>query len=280
MKRTFILLTIGTALLAGTLVADVQPIQSGKKVQFNELPAVVQNTVKAHAGEARIEDIDYGTLSQPKKVYEVAYKQNGRHTELRVGEDGTVIDTIVEGKSTGAHAALAAAPGAKIPYDAGFEGSLKNPKKVSYNTLPAHVRQIVQERKKDAKVEDVEKGQMVYGTAYQIAYKKNNKHVELRVSEDGLRAKEVADGQVVYWAAPIQFSQLPPRVQQVTRDRVGSVNFERVQHGATNERPFYRINYTRNGQPMELRLGQDGTVLQDMAVSKSWINEPAGAQTP
>src|SRR5439155_18563862 len=64
------------------------PLRDAKKVTFNDLPSAVQNTVRAQAGPAPIEDIDKGTLSG-RVVYEAAFKRNGIHTELRVAEDGS-----------------------------------------------------------------------------------------------------------------------------------------------------------------------------------------------
>lgn len=67
------------------------PLSDGSgKVQFSELPAAVQKTLRDQAGAAAIEDIDRETKGG-KTTYEAAFKKNGVNTEVRVSEDGTIV---------------------------------------------------------------------------------------------------------------------------------------------------------------------------------------------
>ncbi|MFN7139979.1 MAG: hypothetical protein ACK4UN_11655, partial [Limisphaerales bacterium] len=243
-----------------------------------QLPTPVQETIRAHVDESRVEDIDRGILPT-RTVYEVAFKENGRHTELRVAEDGTVVDRIVEGRSVLDKRAtqVATAPD-EAEYGAGFEQYLADTRKVTWDQLPARVQQIVQERSHGAEIQDIEQGRSHDGPAYQIAYKKNGKHVELRTTEDGSRVKEVADGQEIYWARDTQFSALPPNIQRIVTARVGSGDIQRVQHGVNNNVPYYRVNFLRHGEARELRMSQDGSSVREMAASQI-LTEPAGAES-
>ncbi|MBA4150463.1 MAG: PepSY-like domain-containing protein [Verrucomicrobia bacterium] len=273
MKRTIMVL-FGAALFAGGLNANVQPLQGSQKVQFGELPSAVQNAVKAQAGEARIEDIDKGTLT----VYEVAFKENGKHNELRVTENGTVLDRIVEGKSTFTASTATGEPSQEVPYGAGFEGFLSNTEKISYEEVPEAVKQVVRERGRGTEIQDVERGIARDGTtAYQIAYKKDERHVELRLTEDGQRIREVADGKQIYRQVPASLNQLPENIRQVVNSRVGGQKITRIGMGENRGVEFYRVFYNKNGQDMELRI--TGDEVREMAAGQP-ITEPAGAQQP
>ncbi len=260
-------------------------LQNGQKVQMSDVPPAVQNAIKTQAAGASIDDIDRGTL-QGKTVYEAAFKHDGKHNELRVGEDGNVVARYVEGQNldigtaapTG-RAQVQQSGKPEVAYNAGFKESFNQTKKVGWATLPQHVRQAIRDRAgAERKFDDAEHGITPTGRAYQVAYKMNGKHVETRVSHDGKRITEVHDGKVVFRVTPVTFQELPPKVQKIVRDHTGETPIERVQEGVLNNAPFYRVNYVKNGQPMELRLERDGSNVKEMAVAKSWVGEPAGAQ--
>src|SRR5690348_3295119 len=100
MKQTVLsMLTIG-CLICVSSQAETKWLSASSKLDFKDAPPAVQNAVKAQAGAAQIEDIEKGTLDG-RTVYEAAFKRNGQHTELRVAEDGTIVDTIVAGVSQG-----------------------------------------------------------------------------------------------------------------------------------------------------------------------------------
>jgi uncharacterized membrane protein YkoI len=65
-------------------------LSASTKIPFNDIPAVVQKTIKAQAGGAEIEDVEHGTYNG-RTVYEAAFKKNGQNTELQVYEDGTLV---------------------------------------------------------------------------------------------------------------------------------------------------------------------------------------------
>jgi uncharacterized membrane protein YkoI len=65
-------------------------LSNASKVTFAQLPAAVQKAIKANAGAAPVEDVDKGMLNG-KTIYEAAFKQNGQTVELRVDEQGNVI---------------------------------------------------------------------------------------------------------------------------------------------------------------------------------------------
>jgi uncharacterized membrane protein YkoI len=75
---------------ASTASASQASLSNASKVQMAQLPAIVQQRIRASAGRVPIEDIDKGTLNG-KTVYEAAFKRGGKTVELRVDEQGHII---------------------------------------------------------------------------------------------------------------------------------------------------------------------------------------------
>jgi len=75
---------------AAVATASRASLSNATKVPLEQLPAIVQQRLRAAAAGAAIEDIDKGTLNG-KTVYEAAFKQGGKTVELRVDELGHVI---------------------------------------------------------------------------------------------------------------------------------------------------------------------------------------------
>lgn len=307
MKYRLLSVLAGVAFGSFVLQADVAPLAGGTKVQFNDLPPAAQNAIKAQAGSAQIEDIDKGTLNG-RTVYEAAFKRDGQHTELRVAEDGTIIDTVVAGKSIGTQQTVAAAPALPTAtaapatpqsasasggqeYNAGFNTDISGGVKVSWNEVPANVQKIIQDRAKGARVEDIDKGRGPTGhTVYQAAYKKAGQHVELRVTEDGKFVREVANGKTIYstekslvgfmfplsGAQTIAFRDAPASVRQIALKHSANARIDSVQKGTVSGKTMYHFSYTKNGEPMVLRVSEDGAFVREVAAKN--VNEAAGAQ--
>ena len=78
-----------TAAQPGAPTANVN-LSASTKIPFAQVPPAVQNTIKAQANGAQIEDVEHGTYNG-HTVYEAAFKKNGQNTELQVYEDGTLV---------------------------------------------------------------------------------------------------------------------------------------------------------------------------------------------
>ncbi|MDB6041205.1 MAG: hypothetical protein JWM99_5046 [Verrucomicrobiales bacterium] len=75
---------------AATASASRTSLSNATKVPLEQLPAIVQQRLRAAAAGSAIEDIDKGTLNG-KTVYEAAFKQGEKTVELRVDELGHII---------------------------------------------------------------------------------------------------------------------------------------------------------------------------------------------
>ena len=65
----------------------------GIGVQFTDLPAAVQSTIKQRAPSAKIDDIDKETRTG-RTVYEVTFEEPGKNPKLHIAEDGTIVQDI------------------------------------------------------------------------------------------------------------------------------------------------------------------------------------------
>ena len=145
--------------------------------------------------------------------------------------------------------------------------------------VPAHIQQVIRHRAGGAAIEDIEKGKAADGKdAYQAAYKKDGKHVELRVMGDGTRVREVADGKPLYWSKRINFATVPAKTQQIVKSKAGSAAITSTETGVNKGTRFYRFFYDKNGKKTELRMSHDGTFVREVAAGEPGFFEPAGAR--
>ena len=72
--------------LSNTLV----PLSAAEKVDRRAVPAAVERAIQSYAGSNPVEDIDRGAW-QGRNVYQIAFKDNGRHIELQIDESGNLV---------------------------------------------------------------------------------------------------------------------------------------------------------------------------------------------
>jgi hypothetical protein len=81
------------AIVVMASVAALRAEDEGKEVKskFADCPAVVQKTLTAQAGGAKIETVDQETGKDGKVVYEADAVIGGKNYEIKVAADGTLI---------------------------------------------------------------------------------------------------------------------------------------------------------------------------------------------
>jgi uncharacterized membrane protein YkoI len=161
---------------ANTLSAQPVTLSASQKVQMNQVPAEVQRAITTAAGGARVEDIERGTW-QGQNVYQAAFKENGRHVELQVRENGTILhDPRAVGRT--ARPAQYASVTSLVP--------LSSSTKVERTALPVILQRRLTMHVGNRQIEDIERGTWQGKTIYQVAFKdENNQHVELQLDEQG-----------------------------------------------------------------------------------------------
>lgn len=170
-----------------TLLAEPVTLSASQKVRLTQLPTEVQRAITTAAGGARIEDVERG-IWQGQNIYQAAFKDNGRHVELQVRENGTVLH---DPRAVGSAARSASGRGVSATRSPEYAQvtslvPLSASTKVERNTLPGAVQRRLNTHIATTKIEDIERGTWQGKTIYQVAFKdENNRHVELQIDEDG-----------------------------------------------------------------------------------------------
>jgi uncharacterized membrane protein YkoI len=263
--------------LSGALVLPV----SAEKVQLEQLSPEAQRAIRAQVGSERIEDIDRETRNG-RTVYEVAFKRNGQHTEIRVEDPGTAV------------AAPAASSGL---------GS----RKIGYSELPANVKAAADAHLAGAEVNDVDRQVRNGQVTYEIGYKRNNgRQQELLISEHGnvLSTGSVAAASGTATPQPpprsnprigardgsggrtMSYSELPAGVRQAAESRLSRGEVTRVERYAQNGEARYRIGFQReDGEFQQLVLSPAGVVIShdtfaSAAAAQAAANQAAATGAP
>src|SRR5574340_1030473 len=134
-----------------------------EKIQWSSVPAAVQKTITENSGGGKVEEIEKETKMKHGKsvtVYEAkGKKSDGKEVEIKVGEDGKLME-------------------------------VENEEKIEGSSVPAAVQKTITESSGGGKVEEIEKEtKMKHGksvTVYEAKVKKSDgKEVEIKVGEDG-----------------------------------------------------------------------------------------------
>ena len=170
-----------------TPLAQPVTLSSGTKVQLTELPTEVQRAINTAAAGARVEDVERGTW-QGQNIYQAGFKDKGRHVEIQVRENGTVLH---DPRATGAPS-TAGSPrvigGSRSPEYASVTSlvPLSASTKVERNALPPLVQRRLTTHIATDNIEDIERGTWQGKTIYQVAFKdQSGKHTELQIDERG-----------------------------------------------------------------------------------------------
>ena len=151
------------------------------KVELKSLPERVQTVVAAEADGARIEDVERGSWNG-RPVYEVAFKDSGRHVELQVAEDGAIVH---DPRQSGVGRPAAGVTGSGKYSHVTSAVQLSSAQKVERSSLPEPVERAIVTHTGGARIEDIERGSWQNNPVFEVAFKDKGKHVELQLDEKG-----------------------------------------------------------------------------------------------
>jgi hypothetical protein len=275
---------LATALMAGLAQGSLlwaqqafeTPLRDGVKVEQRELPVAVLQTLLQQMGPVRVEDIDRGTL-EGRTVYEIGFKRDGVHTEVRIAEDGTFLGMAqIDGQ-----AAPPAVQPQQVPRQApqqveartdqprpAFHWFLEGGQKISMNEAPPAVQQTVVREAGAIQLENLIRGQSVHGAVYQFAYKENGRHTEMRVTEDGSFVESRSYEQ---WSPLAQHLESPRRVENLLslprpvlntlREEARRIPVDAVVEGSERGETVYKLTFRQADRRTVLKLGADGRVM-------------------
>ena len=256
----------------GTRIKDkavrLQRQADRNKLHLKNLPKAVQATYKKEAGSAKMEDIDVDTING-RTVYDIDYNRAGKIETVRINEDGSLVHSDRhlahrDGDSKLGHA--------ETPNAASFDRSLSGSRKVDFETAPEAVKRTAHSVAGSNRIEDAERGTLDGRMVYELAFKENGVHNELRVAEDGSIVQRIGGGTQIGSAnAPVKFTtdQVPAPVRKAIRAEVGSGEVNDIDKMTVGGKTVYEVGFKREkgGVQHEVRIAEDGTI----------IKEPAGA---
>lgn len=145
-----------------------RPLSAASKVPFENIPEAVKHTVRDAAGSNPILDTERGTLDG-RSVYEIAFKSGGKHNEIRVAEDGSIIQRIAASE-------------------------IRLPGTLNVSELPTPVRRAIREQVGTGEINDVDKMTVNGKTVYEVGFKHQGggEQHEVRIAEDGTVLNEPA----------------------------------------------------------------------------------------
>ncbi len=254
--RFTVLALVGGALI-GTAYAD--------KIAFDQLPLELKDKIRAHTGSAPVEDIDRQTTGG-QTTYEVGFKKDGQHTELRFNDKGELIKDA--------------------------QGSTPDSRKITYNELPEVVKKVADARVKSSEINDIDRQVRNGETSYEIGFRQNNQQQELVIGQDGRILKDVtlpvavgAPATTVSGAASsttanttpqpvtlasaskVELSATPAAVQRAIAAAAKGARIEDLERGTYQGQNVYQAAFKEGGQHVELQVREDGTILHDPRVS-------------
>jgi uncharacterized membrane protein YkoI len=255
-------------------------LSGGTKVPWDQVPAAVRQAVESRAGKVQVEDVDKGTING-RTFYEVAYKAEGQHNEMRVSEDGKTVKVMEGGQVSNA-----------------FAYPLLNDKNVAWSDVPPNVQSTILAQASGAKVRLVRRGTLHGRVVYEAMYPGTGTQFRYaRVADDGkLLARSEGSGRSnvtsennagrvisspatapspIAGSGKVLLSQLPAAAQSTIRQYAGAAQIEDIDKDTTHGPVTYEASFKRNGQQNELKVAEDGRVVQ--WTENGQIKEPSGA---
>lgn len=252
-----------------------------EKVQFEQLPAGLQEKIRAQVGStADIQDIDRN-VKDGKTIYEVGYKKDGQHHESQF-----------EYSETSAAVATSTSSSASS-------------QKIQYDQLPENVKRVADAQLQGAEVNDVDRQVKNGRTTYEIGYKQRagGPQRELLISESGeilnqstttagtapaenqpyRNYRGVIPGQGTSASASarvIDYNQLPSNIRSVAESRLSDGDVSQVQRVIQNGQIAYHIDFKKeDGRNQQLVIAEDGRVLRDQFVAASAVGSAGAVQS-
>lgn len=247
----------------GSLVTGAAGAEkAAASLRLNELPKPVRQTFKREAGSAKISDIDKN-IENGRTVYEIEFTRAGKMDELFIHEDGTIAQATVSQENSDS---TASAPSSNANR---FDRPLAATKKVNFNDVPEAVKQTAFAQAGSNRIEDAEQGTLDGRVIYEIAFKKDGQHNEVRIDKNGSIVQRIG-GTNIRFPGALSVDEVPGPVRRAIRDQVGSGEVNDIDKLTVDGKTVYEVGYKKQkgGAQQEIQIAEDGTV----------IDEPAGAR--
>jgi hypothetical protein len=262
------------------------PLPRAMRVEFDQLPWGVRNTIMTQFDRNQIEEIMQGIV-QGQRVYQVHYRdRQGQLNGLRLDEQGNFLARITPeelwrqgspGLGRGAGEQVMR-PGGFRPVPRGDGGGearlwggfalpLSDGTHVEWHQVPRGAQERIREISGGARIENITRGEWLGLTAYQAAFKQEGQHHEVRVAEDGYFLEESVEGQVRRQAPLVEnrlahLRGLPRPVQRAIQEEAGGAMIRNLEGQRWQGRLVYEAVLDLRGQAAQVVVSEDGQVLR------------------
>ena len=223
---------------------------SSSAANWKDAPAAVQKTVREHMGDAVASDYNKQSYNG-QTVYHFAFQHAGQNIDMNIAENGALLKNDIRTNSKGL-----------TPEE--------------WKAVPARVTQAIQTQKGNSTIERFQKIRENNAFVYHFHFLRNGQMTDLAFNQDGSAlANAVASQPVASGNATLAFKDLPWTVQKPMLDQSSYAKIEQVEKIVVDGRAVYVANYQKDGQNYQIRVADNGSVLNNGVV----VNEGAGART-
>jgi uncharacterized membrane protein YkoI len=168
---------IPIVLAAGLLAGCNRSIETASQ-DFNSLPPAVQKTIRSEAPNAEIASISR-TSQNGVDAYKVEFRQEGRNSQMIVGNDGNVISSDLPQKQNGIVNDVK-----KALTPTGAVGT-------KFSALPEKVQATIQAKAPNAEIANVSRHDDNGRVIYEIEFRDSGKNPTMRVADDGTLVQDL-----------------------------------------------------------------------------------------
>jgi hypothetical protein len=303
---------LSSIVAAGLLAGSPLLVTGEHQINFKELPQAVQQTINNTRGPAEVAHVGR-TSHQGIPIYNVRLQERGAVRDIYVTETGTLVDPAnlaaaqppgVIGRPPHSLGATPQAGEAERPHVAEGKPIQERPylaeaTKVDFEQMPQVVQNTVRSFVDPQRIEDIDRGRVYGRIAYEVGFKHEGQHVELLLAEDGSLIRDAENERFLAkvgrmpagWgngaaqrpqlvgAQRVNFNQIPEAVQNTVRYYSAGERVTGLNRGTVNGQTVYEASFQFRGQPMQLRLREDGWLMDD-PINQRFLAQFRRQQTP
>jgi hypothetical protein len=261
------------------------------QLTLDQLPRPVQDTVRAQAGTAPIQNISQ-VNTNGQTLYLVTFNRNGQPVDLQIDPSGRITNLSPAGRPVPGAPATVSVPDWRT---APVRQPLSQASPIGRESLPQAVRDTLTRYAGAGEIGILERGMVSGETVYQAQLQPSGQRIDLRVTETGALVNDQVNdrflaelqsapnrnggtGRGPAWqtgagsssssgVAPlsnisqVSLDQLPVAAQTTISAQAGAAPVNPVTQGTLNGRTVYEASYNKDGQWVTLRVGEDGSLL-------------------
>jgi hypothetical protein len=266
------------------------PVSDVQEISWEDVPLPVQHTFKSHSRGGEISDVRkatlrghpvyLGTFTAEESTIQMAVKKDGslmagessRTADLAAQTSAPNIDTnaalatppTAEGTIAGGDAAGATPTAPDATFAAAAARAAATTPKLNWEQLPAAVQHSFSTQTDSGQVQDITTGTIDGRPVYDITYRDGDQNSQVRVTATGeiMNRVIVSEGAGASLAAqPVSLDQLPINVLATVSAATDGAPVMSIEQNTVNGQNIYSVTVMQNGQPVQIRVRQDGQVV-------------------